>query len=127
MGEYALGGYKINRVLFNKLSDVHIPYYIGMILIGPKGCKYLVDEFNTDQMFKQSANVAMAPDRISNIMMTIGRHTGTLEYVCIENFNDNVFLNIAREYNLKPIQRLPGYKLGVASKVGSIEEFSTYC
>ena len=45
-----MGIYKLDRLVMVKLSSTHIPYFGYIIVVGPRGGKYLLDQFNTEVM-----------------------------------------------------------------------------
>ena len=45
-----MGIYKLEKLVMVKLSSEHIPYFGYIIVVGPRGGKYLLDQFNTEVM-----------------------------------------------------------------------------
>lgn len=45
-----MGIYRLDKLVMVKLSSTHIPYFGYIIVVGPRGGKYLLDQFNTEVM-----------------------------------------------------------------------------
>jgi len=72
------GKYTVKKIVFIKLSAQHIPYYAYMIVAGPKGGIYVVDEFNTEVILKRI--MPNTGERTSIIMHELARRYNKLEY-----------------------------------------------
>ena len=64
--------YKIEEVVFIKIHANHVPYYLGMIVSGPKGGKYYLDEYCTEILLASRFNWTTQPNRTSILMAEIG-------------------------------------------------------
>lgn len=45
-----MGIYRLDKLVMVKLSSTHIPYFGYIIVVGPRGGKYLLDQLNTEVM-----------------------------------------------------------------------------
>lgn len=70
-------GYEIDKVIVVRLNNEHIPYIKGLLVIGPKGGKYLLDEFNSEILVKNIIKndlrlLAPFDFRIANLLIGYG-------------------------------------------------------
>jgi len=49
-----MGLYRLEKLVMVKLSSTHIPYFGYIIVVGPRGGKYLLDQFNTEVMTRRA-------------------------------------------------------------------------
>lgn len=84
--------YEIKKIFFVRNFKSHIPYYIGMEIIGPHGGRYVVDEFNTEIILKRHYNTPVLEERTSNIMAKIGREKNNIYFVQWSGSSDE-FIN----------------------------------
>lgn len=76
-GELKLNkGYSIVRVLYHSMGEQYTPYIVGCILEGPKGGKYLIDNFGIQYLFRyynirvQQGTVCKLLDSNGNVKVT---------------------------------------------------------
>jgi len=49
-----MGLYRLDKLVMVKLSSTHIPYFGYIIVVGPRGGKYLLDQFNAEVMTRRA-------------------------------------------------------------------------
>ena len=78
--------FELKSALFNKLSPLHIPYYLGMIVFDRKtGLWYFIDEFNTERILDvKGYRYGMT----CNTMADIALHKHCIRYTKVEYSNE---------------------------------------
>ena len=87
-----LSKYKIKSIAFIKISPNHVPYYAYMIVEGPRGGEYIVDEFNTELILKTHYNVNIMPYLTTNVMRRIGNELDIIKYIPLIHDLDSYIL-----------------------------------
>ena len=99
------GNYIITEVHVARQSKNHIPYFIYIIIEGPRGGKYLLDLFNIEMIIWNQLpgyrNMTMSQALISygNKTNKIIMHQGNL------TFNDETLVAIAKDMKAVPLVR----------------------
>lgn len=115
--------YKIQQIIIVRLSNSHIPYFKGLLIVGPRGGKYLLDEFNSEKLIKTVLKDKMEllktfDFRIPNMLMSFGLHIKKLIVM-----NEDVLINtLAKKYNAKALIRQDG--LETVKKISDQLEYS---
>lgn len=100
-----MGGYKITDIIFIKLNAEHMPYMLGIIVEGPNGGKYILDEFCTERAVYKCVDNSMAAlmpfnYRISTLLRQYARD----KKINIIVFNERIGLaTIKTEYGLSGV------------------------
>lgn len=94
--------YYIETVLFCKRSKIHIPYFIGIVIVGPKGGKYLLDTFNSEKLILHIKGWYVLHNKMDVIMKEIGHNMGNYLVINIEyNSEKELYDKITSMYNIK--------------------------
>lgn len=73
-----MSGYVIERVIMVKRFETHVPYYLGMLVSGPKGGLYYLDEFCTEMALKERFGPNRLTYRTRDIMEHLGMRMGNI-------------------------------------------------
>lgn len=96
-------GYRIEKCVAVQLSPIHIPYFGYMVVKGPKGGTYVLDEFSSGLLIKRICSNIIVPN--GNTLLSLGRAMNNLEY--IKNpINDKTIRKVAKELDACLLQRL---------------------
>lgn len=57
--------YKVEKLIYVKVSDNHIPYIKGLVVSGPKGGRYCLDEFNIGILARYIYNMNRSKDPLA--------------------------------------------------------------
>ena len=70
-----MGRYKIDTVIFNDLGNIdggsHLPYIIGVVVVGPRGGKYLLDKFLMEQYLYACGCDYLGGQRIESLLVRL--------------------------------------------------------
>lgn len=99
--------YKISKLVMVKLHDTHIPYFGYLEITGPKGGKYIVDEFCTQFVCRAATNEKSIGLHEAIIMFRACRRLGIVEYKKMES-GDEALKKLAREAKATPLIRGDG-------------------
>lgn len=98
------GGYKFIKFVYCKLSANHIPYFVCSYIQGPKGGMYVLDEFNTEYLFRKITGVQLSGKEsiVKNLVSKNGVVARHSEYDAAEN------KKVAKEFGYRYLERLNG-------------------
>lgn len=99
-----MGGYKIIKFIYCKLSANHIPYFICSYIQGPKGGVYVLDEFNTEYLFKKITGLQLS-GKESIVRSLVSKNGIGLKY---SEYDAEANRKIAKEFGYKYLERLNG-------------------
>lgn len=68
--------YRLDKLVMVKFNKAHIGYFGYLIIVGPRGGRYLLDQFNTEVMFKRA---------IANIITQISACGAIYRYMAVNN------------------------------------------
>ena len=101
--------YEISKIVLVKLHETHIPYFGYMEVTGPKGGKYIVDEFNTHKICNIATDKRTTSLNEVVIMTRLGRAENIIEFTNVQ-INDTTIKKVAKEKKAVLLQRLEGIK-----------------
>lgn len=84
--------YNLECIIINKLSKKSIPYFIGMVIVGPKGGRYFLDVFNCEYVLKKQTEYGVLNRRTEDIIYDIQARTKRVLVVKV-NYNSEKELN----------------------------------
>lgn len=107
-------GYTIKELVYVKSSAVHIPYFGYMIIEGPKGGLYCLDEFNSQILIRDYCDKKNIYPSLwinsSKLLCQIAVKEKKLKFNT-QHVNDDNIGAIAKEYNATLLKRKAGTKI----------------
>ena len=75
--------YRIEKLIYVKISDDHIPYIKGLVVSGPKGGKYCLDEFNIGvlALHMYNMNKGQTPLAVNKLLREVGDRKLPVEFI----------------------------------------------
>lgn len=83
----SLGGYKLDTVVYNDLGSTehgfHVPYMVGAVVKGPKGGKYMLDDYLVELYLKMCGFEFLRAVDVTNYLI----HDGYIrkKTVCVKD------------------------------------------
>lgn len=100
--------YRIEKLIYVKISDNHIPYIKGLVVRGPKGGKYCLDEFNIGilALHIYNMNSGQTTLAVNRLLREIGDRKLPVEFISnpdtsIRRFGTPLYRKSGMEYTKK--------------------------
>lgn len=101
--------YKIEKIVLTKLFKNHVPYLAYIIVRGPRGGMYIIDDFNTEQILKTSLPSEIYNNHtIREILMGIILTSKGIETYIKRAVDDEEIREIAKKQKYIPLIRNGG-------------------